>query len=39
MSDTGKQQFTANQSIYQLSDKDHSVPDDSDLWRKVWTCL
>ena len=31
MSDTGKQQFTANQSIYQLSDKDHSVPDDIDL--------
>ena len=28
MSDTGKQQFTANQSIYQLSDKDCSVPDD-----------
>ena len=27
MSDTGKQQFTANQSIYQLSDKDRSVPD------------
>ena len=25
MSDTGKQQFTANQSIYQLSDKDRSV--------------
>ena len=31
MSDTGKQQFTANQSIYQLSDKDSSVPDDIDL--------
>ena len=31
MSDTGKQQFTANQSIYQLSDKDCSVPDDIDL--------
>ena len=31
MSDTGKQQFTANQSIYQLSDKDRSVPDDIDL--------
>ena len=30
MSDTGKQQFTANQSIYQLSDKDRSVPDDID---------
>ena len=26
---TGKQQFTANQSIYQLSDKDR-VPDDID---------
>ena len=31
MSDTGKQQFTANQSIYQLSDKNRSVPDDIDL--------
>ena len=31
MSNTGKQQFTTNQSIYQLSDKDHSVPDDIDL--------
>ena len=31
MSDTGKQQFTANQSIYQLSDEDRSVPDDIDL--------
>ena len=31
MSDTGKQQFTANKSIYQLSDKDGSVPDDIDL--------
>ena len=31
MSDTGKQQFSANQSIYQLSDKDRSVPDDIDL--------
>ena len=31
MSDTGKQQFTANQSIYQLPDKDRSVPDDVDL--------
>ena len=39
MSDTGKQQFTANQSIYQLSDKDCSVPNDIDLWRCVWTCL
>ena len=29
MSDTGKQQFTAIQSIYQLSDKDHS--DEIDL--------
>ena len=27
MSNTFKQQFTANQSIYQLSDKDRSVPD------------
>ena len=31
MSDIGKQQFTANQSIYQLSDKYRSVPDDIDL--------
>ena len=31
MSDTGKQQFTAKQSICQLSDKDRSVPDDIDL--------
>ena len=31
MSDTGKQQFTANQTIYQLSDKYCSVPDDIDL--------
>ena len=31
MSNTGKQQFTANLSIYQLSDKDRSVPDDIDL--------
>ena len=31
LSNTGKQQFTANQSIYQLSDKDRSVPDDNDL--------
>ena len=31
MSDTGKQQFTANQSIYLLSDRDRSVPDDIDL--------
>ena len=37
--DTGKQQFTANQSIYRLSDKDRSVPDDIDLWRRVWTRL
>ena len=28
---TGKQQFSANQTIYQLSDKDRSVPDDIDL--------
>ena len=39
MSNTGKQQFTANQSIYQLSDIDHSVLDDIDLWRSVWTSL
>ena len=39
MSDTGRQQFTANQSIYQLSDKDRSVPDDNDLWRSVLTRL
>ena len=31
VSNTGKQQFTANQSIFQLSDKDRSVPDDIDL--------
>ena len=31
MSNTGKQQFTANQSIYQPTDKDRSVPDDIDL--------
>ena len=31
MSDTGKQQFTADQSIYQPSDRYHSVPDDIDL--------
>ena len=31
VSDTGKQQFTANQSIYQLSNtKDRSVTDDID---------
>ena len=39
MSETGKQQFSANQSIYQLSDKDRSVPDDIDLWRSAWTRL
>ena len=39
MSDTRKQQFTANQSVYQLSDKDSSVLDDIDLWRSVWTRL
>ena len=39
MADTGKQQFTANQSIYQLLDKCCSVPDDIDLWRSVWTRL
>ena len=31
VSNTGKQQFTANQSINQLSDKDRSVPDENDL--------
>ena len=31
MSHTGKHQFSANQSIYQLSGKDLSVPDDIDL--------
>ena len=31
MSDTGKQQVSANQSIYQLSDKYGSVTDDIDL--------
>ena len=31
MPDTGKQQFSANQTIYKLSDKDRSVPDDIDL--------
>ena len=36
---TGKQQFTASQSIYQLSDKDRSVPDDIDLWHSAWTRL
>ena len=41
MSDTGKQQFTAKlqQSIYQLSDIDRSVPDDIDLLHSVWTRL
>ena len=39
VSNTGKQQFTANQSIYHLSDKDRSVSDDIDLWRSVWTRL
>ena len=39
MSDTGKQQFTANQSIYQLSEKDRSVPDDIDMWGSVLTRL
>ena len=34
-----KQQFSANQSIYQLSDKDRSVPDDIDLCRSAWTRL
>ena len=31
MPNTGKQQFTANQSIFQLLDKDLSVPDGSGL--------
>ena len=31
MFNTGKQQFTANQSIYQLSDKGCIVPDDINL--------
>ena len=31
MSDTGKQQFTADQSIYQPSDRYRSVRDDIDL--------
>ena len=39
MSDTGKQQLTANQSTYQLWDKYCSAPDDIDLWRSVWTRL
>ena len=39
VSDRGKEQFTANQSIYRLLDKDLSVPDDIDLWRSVWTRL
>ena len=39
MSYTGKQKFTANQSIYQLSDKDRCFPDDTDLWRSVRTGL
>ena len=39
MSNTGKQQFTANQSIYQISDKYRSVPDGIDSWRSVWTRL
>ena len=39
MSHAGKQQFSDNQTIYQLSDKDRSVPDDIDLWSSVWTCL
>ena len=37
MSNTGKQQFTVNQSIYLPSDKDCSVLDDIDAWRSVWT--
>ena len=31
VTNTGKQLFTANQNIYQLSDKGSSVPDDIDL--------
>ena len=32
---TGKQPFSANQSIYQLSDKGLSVPDDIVLQRSI----
>ena len=39
VSDAGKQPLTVIQCIYQLSDKDHSVPDDIDLWLSVWTRL
>ena len=39
VNNTGKQQFSANQGIYQLSDKDRSVPDDIDLWSSVFTRL
>ena len=39
MSHTGKQLFSANQTINQLSDKYRSVPDNIDLWRSVWTRL
>ena len=39
VTNTGKQLFTANQNIYQLSDKDSSVPDDIDLWYSLWTRL
>ena len=39
MSDTGKQQFAANQGVYQLSDKTRSVTYDIVLWRSVWTRL
>ena len=39
MSDTGKQQLTANQSTYQLSDKYWGFSDDIDLWHSVWTRL
>ena len=35
MPNTGEQQVTANQSIYQLLDKDRSVPNDIDLRRSV----
>ena len=31
MSNTGQQQLTTNQTIYQLSDKDRSVSQDIDL--------
>ena len=39
LTNIGKQQFTANQSIYQFSDKDRTVPDEIGLWRSVCTRL